>query len=318
MPQTHPHIFLSSTLRNSSSIQFQASPSRLQGRVNANRASSGGRTNFRYPPSHKFTFILNTSNSPSLFSLPVPPVSRALTFILLELPLLIVAAITSQMLKDPLAPVVDASGATVTVDGAPLVLSGSDSGSLDSHEDTSATMSSCTISDAEPRRSDPHNLSSLQDMDTDAPSHRSFSPNAFEDDDDILHIDMAEDEAIQEIHSSRYIGDIKHRNCDCTCSRHFTSCQLVQRLRISCARGWAGALRLRYGIDGFESLKQLARVPQSVLLKQFRELIRFVEGGNLAHATILAFSIRRVRGKKIFSFVDDRGLTGSYCGCPDN
>ncbi|KAJ3500714.1 hypothetical protein NMY22_g19167 [Coprinellus aureogranulatus] len=244
------------------------------------------------------------SDSRDLLSHPDPPVPRAFKFTLppLERPnrySLHGPAITSQMPNDLAAPVVDAGNETIIVDGAPLVLSGSDSGSTDSHDNTSATMSSCTISDTEPQPSDQHNLSPPQDMDADILSYRCFSPGAIEDDDDAtLYIDIAEDEAIQKAHSERYFGDIKHRNCDCTCSRHFTSCQLVQRLRMSCARDWAGALR-HYGIDGYESVKQLARVPQSVLLKQFDELIRFVEGGKLAQATILAFSVRRVRGKEI-------------------
>ncbi|KAJ3531616.1 hypothetical protein NMY22_g8082 [Coprinellus aureogranulatus] len=206
----------------------------------------------------------------------------------------------SQTPKRSRGPVVDEHNNLIMVDGVPLVLSERDSGSTYSQEDRSATMSTYAISDMESHQSDQHNPSPQRGRDTDTLFRHTSYPAAVQDDDDTLLIDIAEDKEIETVHSKSQSEDFKHHDCDCTCSRHFTSCQLVQRLRMPCAQDWAGALRIQYGIDGYKSVKQLAHVPASILLKQFSDLIRFVEGGKLAHATILAYAIGRVKGRDIF------------------
>ncbi|KAJ3496662.1 hypothetical protein NMY22_g19781 [Coprinellus aureogranulatus] len=221
----------------------------------------------------------------------------------------------SQTPKRSRGPVVDEHNNPIMVDGVPLVLSERDSGSTYSQEDRSATMSTYAISDTESHQSDQHNPSPQRGMDTDTLFRHTSYPAAVQDDDDTLLIDIAEDKEIETVHSKSQSEDFKHHDCDCTCSRHFTSCQLVQRLRMPCAQDWAGALRLQYGIDGYKSVKQLAHVPGSILLKQFSDLIRFVEGGKLAHATILAYAIGRVKGRDIF-ITDEYGVRGSSCACP--
>lgn len=76
-----------------------------------------------------------------------------------------------------------------------------------------------------------------------------------------------------------------------------TACQFVGGLRMWEMRGCADAHRLYHGIRGFQDLVGLQAVDSEYLARRFRALRTYVDGSTDLQADILAFAVRRDKGR---------------------